>query len=210
MAAYTPRAPKISWLIQALLVVSTGFIAFFLWQYIAALQMPSLEGFARFEAFRQQMLPVPAVLTILLIFAMGIWTFSLHTDLYHMLPGFRRDPQNAMMAVLVPVYNIFGIGLIFSRIIRALDDREEHDHWYALAYRMKVALAVFYAGLSGTIISQFFVRTMQRVEPLFQSPYTIVFQVTALVMVLFVLLGIGLMVRSNNRMLRILQREVST
>ena len=114
-----------------------------------------------------------------------------------------------MMAVLVPVYNIYGIGLIFSRIIRALDDREEHDHWYLQAYQMKVALALFYAGLSGTIISQFFVRNMQRVEPLFLSIYTIVFQVAALVMVLSVLLGICMMVRSNNRMLRMLQREAS-
>lgn len=201
MGHYSPRSFAWRKVLSLALWVCWGtgigmilFYAIALWQGDA--------WFTTYSTVRESMVVAFPFVVIILLFLAALWTYTLYVDLSHLFPRFRFSPLQALWNVFLPIINIYGIGLTFVRIINALDHYESDDNIYAKGYRMKLALAAFYAGLMGSLIMLFFSNTMPEAPELQHRATVVVFHFTEIITLLFAISGFMWMVRANTALLK--------
>lgn len=202
MTTYQPRSVRLGNIMQAALLLSVLAILAFAVKYIFALADGTDGAIAQYLMLKSHAITLIPFVIVILLFIASLWAYSFYVDLNNVYTDFSYHPNEAMFGVLIPVYNIYGIGRTFSRVINFLDRYDEDDTVYGLGMQMKIALATFYAGFAGALVSILFSTTIPSGPDMVWKPTVIVFNFAEIVVLLFTLVGFFMVVRANSQLIR--------
>ena len=110
------------------------------------------EYIKAFLSNKNQILRFVPFILVLLIFFLSLYTYTVYVDYFNLFPRFEHKPTNAMLLVILPIINLYGIGMAYSRLINYLD--VEDDAFYEKqAFGLKVSLSLVYAGMFGILLT---------------------------------------------------------
>lgn len=202
MTTYEPRSLQIGKILTIGLFLSMGAILAFAIRYIWSLAVGGEEAILQYLLLKSFAVTLIPFVIVVLLFLAAIWAYSYYVDLNNLFSRFDKHPNEAMFSVLIPVFNIYGIGRTFSRVINFLDRYDDNDDVYALGMQMKIALATFYAGFGGALVSILFGITIPSGPDMVWKATVIVFNFAEMAVLLFTLFGFFLIVRANSRLIR--------
>lgn len=107
---------------------------------------------------RSWLLPLIPFILLLHFFVLGLWVHALYADMFHLFHNTNLNPQRAMLQVLLPVVNIYGIGMNLSRVAAEADRLQSQQHQSDKSVRsynrmIRYGLAVFYAALGAILLA---------------------------------------------------------
>lgn len=202
MTTYQPRSTSLGKLLQIGLGLSILAILAFAARYTLALFNGSDAAIEQYLALKSHAITLIPFVIVVLLFLGALWAYSYYVDLNNIYSAFNYHPNEAMFGFLIPVWNIYGIGRTFARVINFMDRYDEDDRLYAIGIRMKIALAAFYAGFAGALVSILFSTTIPSGPDLVWKPTVIVFNYAEMVVLWFTLIGFWMVVRANNQFIQ--------
>lgn len=202
MTTISPRSVQLGNIMQvAIAAVMLAIVAFAI-RYTMALTEGTDQAIAQYLSLKAHAITLIPFVIVVLLFLAAIWAYAYYVDLNNKHDAFRYSPNGAMFGILVPVLNIYGIGRTFVRVINFMDRYDDNDKIYGLGMQMKLALAAFYAGFAGALVSVLFSTTIPSGPDMVWKPTVIVFNVVEMVVLLFTLFGFLLVVRANSRFIK--------
>jgi hypothetical protein len=196
------RSVAISRILLVISLLLSGFVLFITVRYYLALSSNDVKQFIDFLNFKKGLLGLIPFVLIIYPFFIGIWIYSLYVDFNNHFEYFDYSPMKAMYRAIVPVVNLFGIGLAFSRIINYMDRYASNESYVKKTFRIKVGLSFFYAGLFGLLFALLLNKTLPESIELFDRSEIILFNFTELFLVLFSMTGIYILIPAFNGLVK--------
>jgi hypothetical protein len=196
------RSVVLSRILFILSLLLSLFVVFVTVRYYFALSSNDVKQFSQFLRFKEGLLGLIPFLLIIYPFFIGIWIYSLYVDFNNHFEYFDYSPMKAMYGAIVPVVNLFGIGMAISRIINYMDRYADNENYMKLVFRIKVGLSFFYAGLFGLLFALLLNKTLPENIELFDKTEIILFNFTELFLVLFSMTGIYILIPAFNGLVR--------
>lgn len=177
------------WLI-ILLIASLIFLVVYAIGFGVVISDGVQEELARFQEFRRTVVSIIPFGVVMVLFFFALFGYSLYVDLVNGFGEFNYRPTSALFNILIPPINFYGIGLTFSRVINYLDYEDENPDYVKIAHRLKVRLALFYAGLAGVLISLMFTLTLPGTVEALQMPSVVLFTIVEMALIFWTLLAL--------------------
>lgn len=196
------------WWVIALLVASIVFLIGYSVAFGLTIDGGTERQLADFQHFRIAVLSIVPFAIVMLIFFLGLYSYSLYVDLFNCFSEFTYRPITALLNVLMPVINIYGIGLAYVRVINYLDQEDDNPDYARIGHRLKLRLAFFYAGLAGVLISLLFSLTLPGTADALQMQSVVLYTIAELVLIFWTLIALLLLIVAFIQLVRYRRREM--
>lgn len=134
-----------------LISVSLGVGFLYYIRYTTAFYTNDIAEMDEFWAFSQVFMVYFSISILVFMFLLGLWVYGLYVDMFNHFSRFDQKPMNAMLWVILPVINLYGIGIVFARIINFIDDY--HEEYRKENKVLQYSLIVFYASFVALFLS---------------------------------------------------------
>lgn len=159
-------------------------LAIYAWQFlIATTSKANFDVYSAFMSLRSTMITTIPFYLVILIFTLGLWAYAMFVDMNNEFRQFNYRPQEALLYVILPVLNLYGIGWTITRIVRVFEHEKLRFDYSDEIQKLKLAITVFYAGLAGLLVSLFFALTMQLDPQMFFRNDFLIFNITEFVVI---------------------------
>jgi hypothetical protein len=155
-AALPPRPKSHVWSIAVLAfcVVECLLAGYYVFLFFATDPTGDLQAILD---LREWLLPASPIIVLAHFFVLALWVHTLYVDMHDLFGNKNLDPQRAMFEVLIPVVNLYGIGMNLSRVVAEADKLEARDRSAQLPTRpfnqcVKFGLPVFYAAVGSLLL----------------------------------------------------------
>jgi len=132
-------------------------------------------------------------------FLLGLWYYA--WTVWQINNGMSpvSRPMGILWGFILPVINLFSIGLAFSRLANYLDNPRFQERYKPATSRIKTGLIAMYAGIMGIVFSYGFASTLPQDEKAKQLISFLIFRLIYLLLVLIMLFGLIRLVKGVNR-----------
>lgn len=175
------------WGIAAVLFILAGILmmAVYIWQFWDTIRLGrDIAQYNQFRDFHSAFMSTVPFYIVLLLFVLGLWAYSLFVDLNNVFRPFNYQPREALVFIMVPVLNFYGLGWVITRIIRVFEHEQLRFAYRDLIHSLKLSLTTAYAGFSGLVIGLYFAFTMHVTPQIFYGTRFIGFNGVAFFLIL--------------------------
>lgn len=147
------RSVRMGKFVVFLLILCSAFgLGLYYGKYFMAFGSGDASQMLSFWDFSQAFLTAVPFAIVVFLFLLGLFVFSFYVDLFNRFPRFDLKPSAAMFWVILPVLNVYGLGIVFARVINFLDD------YHAASFKkenriLQLSLIIFYACLLAIMLS---------------------------------------------------------
>ena len=183
-------------------IASLGFIAFYIYYYFNTFLVNDFTEIKKYMLFRRQILQIIPFIIVVFVFFMSLWVYTIYVDFNNLFKRFDRSPTNAMFNVLLPVINLYGIGMSYTRIVNFIDAEPENEEYDKSSFGLKIGLVLLYAGITGIFATMMLGFNFPDTVEQFQKRGMLLFHGIAFTMIILAAAGIITMIINTNRILK--------